>query len=306
MLEILRNAIFLLISTNVCFAADFPVNLPKGKVVDDQILEASGLAVSRTHGDVLYTHNDHGDVNRFFAVNINTGAKLATFTVSNVDNYDWEDLTYGPCYDDCRSSQCSVSVKPSRYCIYISETGDHHGAGARNNIYMVREPVDLKDQNVTVVDTLRFNWTEPDCETLMIDPTGQLYIISKVDNGGARMAALPDSAWGGQRVMLDMAKAATCKVFTTHNDPQGGDISPDGKEMVLVFEDDVYYYNVPDGDFIKAVNTTNPLRLEKYLRFKSTEAIAWDPQGMGFYTLPEGAQQTIYYHPKSASPGVGK
>jgi len=284
----------------------FNTYVEKGKVDSGDVDEVSGMVVSHVHSDVIYVHNDKGDSSRLFALNVNNGVTLAELTVDNVRNYDWEDLTYGPCADDCRRQNCSSSVQPLRYCIYIAETGDHGGDGAVNNIYMIREPDVIQDQHVTVVDTLKFSWTEPDCETLMIDPTGQLYIMSKVDNGGSRMAALPSSAWGGQRVNLDMTQAATCKVFTTHNDPQGGDISPDGKEMVLVFEDDVYYYSVPGGDYIKAVNTIDPARLTSYHRVPSTEAIAWDKTGLGFYTLAEGKHQRIYYYLKTVKPGIGK
>ena len=274
-----------------------------GTVTDDVIDEASGLAVSRDHSDVMYTHNDKGGQNRIFAVQISSGVRLATFFINNVTNYDWEDLTYGPCVDDCSSGRScsSTSPPPGRYCIYISDTGDHHGDGSRNNVYMVREPAVLQDgARLDVVDTLMFSWEGPDCETLMITPAGQLYVVSKVKQQKAKIAQLPMSAWGGPRVALDMSQTAEVDVITSHNDPQGGDISPDGTEMLLVFEEEVYYLFSADGDFVKAVNSQTPQRVSNYERVESTEAIAWDVRGQGFYTIAEGKGQTIYYYSKDS------
>ncbi|XP_005103706.2 uncharacterized protein LOC101858796 [Aplysia californica] len=287
-----------------CYAATFGPRILKGTVTNGDIDEASGIVVSRTHHDVIYTHNDKGDSSRFFAIGVN-GSNLATFTVRNAQNYDWEDLTYGPCADDCASGHCSVKVTPNRYCIYISDTGDHHGDGAKETIYMVREPSLIKSGDVDVVSTLRFSWPEENAETLMIDPTGQLYIVSKVKGGIAKMAKIPSSAWGGPRVSLDMAHSGTLKISTSHKDPQGGDISPNGREMLLVYEDDVYYYSVPDSDYIKAVNNQTPQKVQSYIRVKSTEAITWNQNGSGFYTLPEGDYQTIAFYPKIAGTVMG-
>jgi hypothetical protein len=36
-----------------------------------------------------------------------------------------------------------------------------------------------------------FRWTEPDCETLLVDPQGEVYIISKVKNAAAKAAHVP-------------------------------------------------------------------------------------------------------------------
>jgi hypothetical protein len=35
-----------------------------------------------------------------------------------------------------------------------------------------------------------FRWTEPDCETLLVDPQGEVYIISKVKNAAAKAALM--------------------------------------------------------------------------------------------------------------------
>ena len=63
------------------------------------IKEASGLASSRTHRGILYTHNDRGGNPEIFVIDSTSGHRLSTITV-NVDHNshsDWEDIAYGVC-----------------------------------------------------------------------------------------------------------------------------------------------------------------------------------------------------------------
>ena len=53
--------------------------------------EASGFAASRVRSGILWTHNDGGAGANLFAVEIATGAILATTRISDVPNLDWED-----------------------------------------------------------------------------------------------------------------------------------------------------------------------------------------------------------------------
>lgn len=66
----------------------------------------------------------------------------------------------------------------------------------------------------------------------MVDPGSNLYIISKVDNAASTIAMLPNSAWGsGARV--DVSSSAILNIVSTKKDPVGGDISPDGSEVLI-------------------------------------------------------------------------
>ena len=79
---------------------------------------------------------------------------------------------------------------------------------------------------------IHFSWSEPDCETLMVDPQANVYLISKVSDGRGALYYLPNSAWGtGHRVHVD--SAADVSAPSTHKDPVGGDISPDGNGVLV-------------------------------------------------------------------------
>lgn len=111
-------------------------------ILSREINEASGLAASRIHKNILYTHNDGGDTTRLFAVDLTTGSLVATIGISGADHYDWEDIAMGPCPDNSS-------------CIYIADAG-HSSSRKVNMIYMVPEPVVVMDQTITVASKLPF------------------------------------------------------------------------------------------------------------------------------------------------------
>ncbi|XP_050400799.1 uncharacterized protein LOC126817721 [Patella vulgata] len=256
-------------------------------VQDPEVDEASGLAASRVHAGVLYTHNDKGGSSRLFALDSKTGATLAILKIAHVANYDWEDVAVGPC--------------GSHSCVYIAETGDHGGDGARNVIYRVREPDEIKTQTLHVESQLMFKWDEPDCETIMVTPNEDIYLISKVVGGHGLIANFSSSGFGsGQVVTAESSKYLT--LDSIHHDPVGGDISFNGKEMLIKYKLNVYYWTVLDGDYIGA--TTRPPVNLPYVFETRGESVCWDPQGSGYYTTGEGLNQHIYYY-KRQSPIIG-
>ncbi|XP_046575903.1 uncharacterized protein LOC124283913 [Haliotis rubra] len=250
-----------------------------GTVGAHDVDEASGLAASRQHAGVLYTQNDKGDSSRIFAIAAASGKLLATMKIAHIANYDWEDLAVGPC-------------PGSGSCIYIAETGDHAGDGAKNIIYRVKEPAVIKDQTLDVLDQLHFRWGEPDCECVMVDPAGNTYVVSKVHGGRGLIAKLPSYGWGGTTV--DAGPSQRVPITSTHNDPNGCDISPDGKEMLIKARDAVYYWAVPNGDYVSAVKTA-PATLPYHPEPRG-ESVAWTPNGDGYYTLSEGDDQPLYFY----------
>ncbi|XP_059166020.1 uncharacterized protein LOC131948431 [Physella acuta] len=278
----------------------------KVQILDPKIDEISGLAISRVHANIAYMHNDKVDVNRFFAVDLITGNIVATFTINNATNVDWEDMAYGPCFDDCKSGTCSTGTNPARNCLYIGDTGSNGFRPTANVIYAVQEPASLQDGSVDLVGTLRFNWTEPDVETLLLSPDAQLFVVSKTFGGRGKIAQLPATAWNsGSVANLDVSQTATLQINTTNRDPLGGDISRDGRELLIVAEYNIYFFRVTDGDYIKAFENQVPSTFDTYDRVADTQAIAWAPDQFGFYIIPEGRNASIYYYPRVADIVVG-
>ena len=64
----------------------------------------------------------------------------------------------------------------------------------------------------------------------MVDPDGELYVISKVEDGNGFIAKLPSSYWGN--VLPEDIPAANIQRLGTYglpNEPHGADLSPDGR-----------------------------------------------------------------------------
>ena len=132
----------------------------------------------------------------------------------------------------------------------------------------------------------------------MVDPRGDLYVISKVNDGNALFAKLPASGWeSSQGVTVPSADTVRLGLHTDHNDPQGADLSPDGLSMLVKTEEGVLYYDFTDnGDYVRQLAGKRPVEVTTYSRRPSGEAVAWDVNGNGFYTLPEGEHPVFNYY----------
>lgn len=219
---------------------------------------------------------------------------MAKITINDAVSHDWEDIACGPC-----------PGKHGDYCVYVADTGGnvHYAA---NIIYRIKEPDTLSSHVTVDLDsTLKFRWDEHNCETVMVDPHADVYIVSKVDGGHGKMVKLPSSAWGSSHTVSVNDGIHLNGIHSSRNDPTAGDISPTGYEVLIKTIEAVNYYYVPDGDYLKHLSGTP--QLLPYHRERQGEGIAWDPNVRGYYTLGEGTSQPIYFYKRVPSESlVGK
>ncbi|KAL3888405.1 hypothetical protein ACJMK2_000773 [Sinanodonta woodiana] len=251
-----------------------------GNVDSNKITEASGIAASRKHPNILYTHNDHGSGNRIYAIDATTAHLRATFEITHADSNDWEDVAVGTCHG-------------SKSCLYIGDTGNS-GQGAKNIIYRVLEPDSVHSGSLSIDAKIHFTWDAQDCETLMVDPVGEIYIISKVDGGKGLIGHIPSSAWDSGKT-VHVSSSAYLNISTSHLDPVGGDISPSGDEILVKTRDSVLFWNMNGSHDYVSVLQTQPIKLPYILEHQG-EAVAWQPDGRGYYTLGEGLHSPLYHY----------
>jgi hypothetical protein len=175
--SVLFQIVLSIISLSFNFSIDAQVfgnRQDLGLIQYNPITEASGIAVSRKNSDVLWTHNDSGDLNRIFAFN-RQGDHLGVFNIAGVINRDWEDIAVGP-----------GPINGKQY-IYVGEIGDNNAAYNLKYIYRILEPDVSSTQSsidTTLLNVEKITFQYPDgrrdAETLMVDPlTKDIYVVSK-------------------------------------------------------------------------------------------------------------------------------
>ena len=165
----------LLASASAATAADPVVDRI---LTDPRITESSGLAASRVHPGVLWTHNDSGDSARIFAIG-RGGETVAAYSLAGQEARDWEAMAPGQ--DDAR-----------RPALFIGDIGDNSAERSRGIlVHRVTEPTRLADGFLRPVSyRLRYPDGPHDAETLLVEPgTNRLYVVTKGLLGGGMYAA---------------------------------------------------------------------------------------------------------------------
>jgi hypothetical protein len=195
------------------------------RLQDPRIYESSGLALSRRHQEVLWTHNDSGDEARLFAVG-SDGRTLATLTLAGVEARDWEALAAGR--DD-----------RGRPALFVGDIGDNQGVWPEVAVYRVTEPARLGDATVPAV-RYRLGYADGphNAEALLVDPRGnRLYVATKQVAGGGLYQAPARLDPAGVNVLQRVARVPP--VITD------GAFTPDGRAFVLRDYQGAYLYRAP-------------------------------------------------------------
>ncbi len=224
---------------------DSPYEPPKviGNIKSKDITESSGIAASRCQSGVLWTHNDSGDEAHIYAVN-GSGESLGVWKAANTGNIDWEDIA---AYKD----------KTGKCFIYIGEIGDNKLIRREHTVYRIPEPLIVpsnagssRDEPLITADAemLRFSYPdfEQDAETLMVHPnTADIYVVTKRVSGPAGVYRIKPAfnnaqAQKAERI-ADISVPAVPNGLLT-----GGDISPDGRRIIVCDYIRAYEFFLPE------------------------------------------------------------
>jgi hypothetical protein len=247
-----------------------------GTIKSDEINESSGLVQSRCQSDVFWTHNDSGDKEFIYAVN-EKGDKLGTWKVENAKNLDWEDIAIfkdgsGKCY------------------LYIGDIGNNELKKNQLTIYKISEPQvsdsvkDSSKQNpiqTESAEAINFSYPESthNAETLLIHPTtGEIYVLTKHESRPSEIF----------KIGAKTEKIADIKVpAVPYGMLTGGEISPDGKRLIICDYVAAYEIKLPEtaGNF-DDVWQQAPNRIELGER-KQGESICYSADGKSIYAGSE-------------------
>ncbi len=222
-------------NANGKFSAEYEKPKIVGKIESDEIKESSGLVASRCSKNVFWTHNDSDRPNEIFALD-EKGGNLGKWKVSGAKNTDWEDIaTFKNNKDEC--------------FLYIGDIGNNARKRSEMTIYRVKEPkVSDLNKNTESAEIIKFEYPEMrhDAETLLVHPqTGDIYILSKRLSGASAVYKLKSDFNADKTNTLekiaDFSVPAIPNGFLT-----GGNISPDGKRVIICDYFNAYEIILPD------------------------------------------------------------
>ena len=273
-----------------CPTALDPVLL--GALGDAELVESSGLIVSRLDPAVLWSHNDSGDTARLFALG-RDGTALGTWTLDVADG-DWEDLAWAT-DDETGAPQ-----------LYIGDIGSNGLSRDTVLVYIVDEPtVDTTAapdaHPVETWRTLTLHMPEVlNLDSMLVDPvTGDLVLISDATDGRAVILTKPAPHTDGEDVTLTSAGELVFGGDALPGDTlaMGADISPLGDRIVIRTRTEAWLWR-RDGAQTVAETLLGAEPCPITLPTQTLgEAVALDPRDGGLLVTSEGTGEPIYQVP---------
>jgi hypothetical protein len=216
---------------------------------------ASGLVLAR---GVLWTHDDSTGPATLFQISTR-GKLLRALPVRGATNVDWEDIA-------ARGGT-----------IYIGDIGDN--TAVRSGIVVYR----LTPGHTAKPIALRYPDGPHDAETLLIDSSGTMVIVTKSPTGesGVYSASGAGTLHKDGTLSLGLGETVT-----------GGDVA--GRTVVLRTYRRLYAWARGPGEAIAHALLRRPCRSSMSLVPEGQgESVALTPDGRSFYTLPEGPSPTL-------------
>ncbi|MEU1371031.1 WD40 repeat domain-containing protein [Streptomyces sp. NPDC005803] len=252
------------------FAAAAPAVADDGEadrsftIEDPRITESSGLAASRAHPGIYWTHNDSDDGPYVFAVDSRTGRTVARITMKGVGApRDVEAISLGPDGN-----------------LYVGDIGDNlNGSWDHVWIYRFPEPKELRDATVRATQfDVKYADGPRNAEALMVHPkTGRVYIASKNEEGGGLYEGPAKLSTGGDNVFRRVGEVP----WVTD-----GAFSPDGTELVLRSYFSARGYAFAHGRLGEDYPVESPL-------LGQAESVTYTADGSALMYGSEGAQSDV-------------
>ena len=251
------------------------------------VREASGIVASRQNPGVLWIHNDSGDTARLFAIDA-IGQLLGVGTVTRARARDWEDIAVGP------------GPESGQHYLYIGDIGDNQGRRRSVTVYRVPEPrVDAAHpfgkMSIGPAEAIELTYPDKprDAETLLLDPqTKDIYIISKRE--------LFNRVYRPPYPQSTASPTVLTRVTTLPwGFAVGGDVSPDGREIIVRSPYNASLWRRPAGQPLWQAFRQKPVGIP-LVSEPQGEGIAFDGKGQGYFTIGEMKAPPLYHFARAS------
>ena len=270
-----------------------------GIITNDKIDEASGIASSKINPDIIWVHNDSGDLARLYAIGLD-GSNLGILRLPGIIARDWEDMALGPGPED-----------DTDY-IYIGDIGDNFSRKNKKRILRFKEPILNLDSlsvpfDIRIKDVDQIIFTYPnnksDSEALMVDPlTKNIYIITKRESSPYIYSlSYPQSTSSVITAnYVGNITLSPSKPYVISDMIVSADISRDGSMMLIKTYYQIFLINIDRKLLFSSILDKEQLAIE-YVLEPQGEAVCWSWDYSGYYTISEqygNAPVHLYYYLK--------
>ena len=269
-----------------CSEPDVPFAQLSGLVLDARIDEASGLAASHVHRDVLWLLNDGGNPAELHAVS-RRGSLLATLRVDGIANTDWEDL--------------AAFDLDGRHYLLIADTGDNGGLRRSLQLHVIEEPDKLADATVRPAWSIVFRWPDGprDCEAVAVDAARREILLISKRRQPPELFSLPlRPANGSLQIARKLGVLARAprpdpeearvdpRNARIHVQPTAADLAPDGHALaVLTYRDVLVYPRHRGQDWAQVL--AGPPQVHPLPWLPQAEALGWSADSRTLYATGE-------------------
>ncbi|MFT5139634.1 MAG: hypothetical protein ACI9CB_001280 [Rhodothermales bacterium] len=269
-----------------------------GTLENSKLDEASGIQASWTREDRYFLHNDDGKA-EVFVINAE-GADLGSFLVKGARNRDWEDISMVP--------------TASGPLMVIADSGDNFAKFKSIWLYFFFEPnadeLGRYSGNVPLFHAIELQYPDGarDCESIAYDSSsGKIYLLSKRDKpAGIYSIPLDDAlsktqatlSFEGNLATLRPPNVSDTKIFGKRegkwvSQPNGMDISQDGKIAALITYRSIYLFRRQDGEDWPTVLARKPVEFIGPSS-RTEEAIGFTNEGTSIMVTAEGRSAPVY------------
>ena len=268
-----------------------------GYLASRQLIETSGMQASHSRNGDFFVHNDDGQP-VIYAIN-QAGANLGQLPLVPAKNKDWEDLA-------------AIPVGDSRWLV-VGDIGDNWAQRKSIKLYFTAEPQtganDRYSGHLDLEHWLELTYPDGprDCESMTYDPVGdRILLLSKRDKPPRLYAVDRATALAQGQAELEFLGTIHPMRPPTPADrarwggrtdwisqPTGMDISPDGKEAVVLTYRSLYRFRRQDGeDWLSALQRKPDEMIGPPA--PQNEAVAYSSDGVAIYVTTEKIPAPVF------------
>ncbi len=239
--------------------------------LDGDIHESSGVAVSRAHAGIFWTHNDSGDP-VLYAVD-GEGRTAGRVRVSGASVEDWEDIALAPC-------------PAGGDCLFVADIGDNNASRASITIYRIPEPAPGAPTSAAATAIrLRYPDGAHDAEAMFV-LNGAIHVVTKGESGPIGLYRAPANP--GADATLERVRELSADKVEREERITSADARADGRWIVLRTLGEARFYRA--GELANGAAAAQRVDLQG-LGEEQGEGIGFGPDNSVYLTSEGGKKE---------------